>query len=181
MVALTALLATSASAAALQPTSAVTAKTGQQDFAWEIGTWKTELKRLKAPLTGSTDWVAYSGTSVVRALLDGRANVVELRVAGPAGRIEGTSLRLFNPQAQQWSLNFASARDGTLTRPVHGGFHDGRGEFFGEEDVDGKIVLVRFVISEASANSAHFEQAYSGDGGKTWEINWIADDTRIGD
>ena len=87
-------------------------------------------------------------------------------------------LRLFAPQADQWSLHYANARDGALTRPVHGGFHDGRGEFFGEEDLDGKAILVRFVITRAGTDSARFEQAYSQDGGRTWGTNWIAGDTR---
>ena len=152
---------------------------GQRDFDWEIGTWKTELRRLAKPLSGSREWVEYSGTSVVRKVLDGRANLVELRVAGPAGTIEGASLRLFNPQAGQWSLHYASVRNGALTRPVHGRFRDGRGEFYGEEDLDGKAILVRFVISEITADSARFEQAYSEDGGRNWETNWIAVDTRI--
>ncbi len=153
---------------------------GQQDFDWEIGTWKTELRRLARPLSGSREWIEYSGTSVVRKVLDGRANLVELRVQGPAGKIEGASLRLFNPQAGQWSLHYASARNGALTQPVHGRFRYGRGEFYGQEDLDGKAILVRFVISEISADSARFEQAYSEDGGRNWETNWIAVDTRIG-
>ena len=170
-----ALLAMNASA----QTPSVVPTDGQQDFDWEIGTWKTELKRLAKPLSGSREWVEYSGTSVVRKVLDGRANLVELRVQGPAGTIEGASLRLFNPQAEQWSLHYASARNGALTRPVHGRFRDGRGEFYGEEDLDGKAILVRFVISKITADSARFEQAYSEDGGRNWETNWIAVDTRI--
>jgi hypothetical protein len=151
---------------------------GGKAFDWEIGTWKTELRRLAKPLSGSNEWVEYRGTSVVRKVLDGRANLVELRVEGAAGRIEGASLRLYNPQARQWSLNYASARSGTMTRPMHGGFKGGRGEFYGEEDLDGRMILVRFVISEVTADSARFEQAYSEDGGRTWETNWIAVDTR---
>ena len=162
------------------PTDPPAPTNGQQDFDWEIGTWKTELRRLAKPLSGSNEWIEYSGTSVVRTVLDGRANLVELRVAGPSGKIEGASLRLFNPQAGQWSLHYASARNGAMTRPVHGHFRNGRGEFYGEEDLDGKAILVRFVISEISADSARFEQAYSEDGGRTWETNWIAVDTRIG-
>ena len=107
-------------------------------------------------------------------------DVVELRVQGPAGKIEGASLRLFDPQSGEWSMHYADARDGALARPVHGGFHDGRGEFFGEEDLDGRHVLVHFVITRAGADSARFEQAYSQDGGRSWETNWIAVDTRIG-
>ena len=173
------LTAMHASATHAQSAAGAAAGNGQRDFDWEIGTWKTEVRRLAKPLSGSNEWGEYTGTSVVRNVLDGRANLVELRVEGPAGRIEGASLRLYNPHTRQWSLNYASASNGVLTRPVHGGFRDGRGEFFGEEDLDGRAVLVRFVISEITADSARFEQAYSQDGGRSWETNWIAVDTRI--
>lgn len=174
-----ALLAMNAPAQPPRATPGAMPGDGQRDFDWEIGTWKTELRRLAKPLSGSQEWVEYTGTSVVREVLDGRANLVELRVAGPAGKIEGVSLRLYNPQAAQWSLNYAGARSGILTRPVHGSFRDGRGEFHGQEDLDGKLILVRFVISDITPDSARFEQAYSDDGGRHWETNWIAVDTRI--
>lgn len=173
-----ALLALNASAQPPRPASEVVPVDGQHDFDWEIGTWKTEVRRLAKPLSGSREWVEYTGTSVVRKVLDGRANLVELRVEGPAGRIDGASLRLYNPHTKQWNLNYASVRNGALTRPVYGGFRDGRGEFYGQEDLDGRAILVRFVISEISADSARFEQAFSVDGGRTWETNWIAIDTR---
>ncbi len=95
---------------------------GPADFDFELGTWQTQLKRLQAPLTGSTTWLSYQGTTVVSRALNGRANLAELAVAGPAGRIEGVSLRLYNPQTRQWSLNFANARDGQLTVPAVGSF-----------------------------------------------------------
>lgn len=157
----------------------VVAGDGQHDFDWETGTWRTQLRRLAKPLSGSDEWIEYVGTSVVTPVLDGRANLVELRVDGPAGPIHGTSLRLYDPQARQWSLHYASARTGGLSRPQFGGFKDGRGEFYGQEDLDGRAILVRFVISDISADSARFEQAFSEDGGRTWETNWIAVDTRI--
>jgi hypothetical protein len=155
------------------------ARDGQRDFDWEIGSWKTQLKYLTRPLTGSSTWVDYEGTSIVRKVLDGRANLVELDVRGPAGRIEGMSLRLYNPEARQWSLNFSSARTGTLSPPVLGEFKNGRGEFYGQEFLRGRAILVRFIISDVTENSARFEQAFSDDGGKTWEVNWIAVDTRL--
>src|SRR5262245_66649729 len=93
---------------------------GQRDFDWEIGTWKTHLRRLKGPLTGSTTWVEYEGTSVVTKVWNGRANLVELEADGPAGHIEGLSLRLYNPEARQWSLNFANSAARMMTRPVSG-------------------------------------------------------------
>lgn len=152
---------------------------GRHDFDWEIGTWKTQLKRRLRPLTGSNEWVEYEGTTVVRKIWNGRANLVELEVEGPAGRIEGLSLRLYNPESRQWSLNFANISGGTLFVPTIGEFEQGRGEFYNQETLDGRAILVRFVISDVTPDSAHFEQSFSDDGGRTWETNWIAEDTRI--
>ena len=167
---------------ALQPFPAVaqtSQRDGQHDFDFEIGTWKTHLRRLVRPLTGSTTWVEYEGTTVVRKVWNGRANLVELKVSGPAGSFEGLSLRLYNPQSRQWSLNFANINSGTLATPTIGEFKDGRGEFYNQETYNGRAILVRFVITKLSADTCRFEQAFSDDGGKTWEVNWIAVDTRI--
>jgi hypothetical protein len=152
---------------------------GQHDFDFEIGLWKTHVRRLQHPLTGSTTWVDYDGTTAVRKVWDGRANLVELEVSGPAGHIEALSLRLYNPAARQWSLNFASASGGTLAQPTIGAFRNGRGEFYDQETVGDRAVLVRFIITPIKPDQTHFEQAFSADGGKTWELNWIADDTRM--
>jgi hypothetical protein len=169
-----ALAASPAQAAAQQP-PAVAARDGARDFDWEIGEWTTRLSRLQRPLTGSTTWVEYEGSTLVRPV-QGGANLVELSVEGPAGRIEGVSLRLYDPDARQWSLNFAGG--GVLSPPVYGEFKDGRGVFFGQDTLAGRALLVRFVISDVTPNSARFEQAFSADGGATWEVNWIAVDTR---
>jgi hypothetical protein len=167
-------------ALALGPAHAQTQlRDGAHDFDFEIGSWKTHLRRLQHPLTGSTTWVEYDGTSVVRKIWGGKANLVELEVDGPAGHIEGLSLRLYNPQSHQWSLSFASSAAGTLGVPTVGQFRNGRGEFYDQEEIAGRIVLVRNVWSDITATSGRFEQAFSDDGGKTWEVNWIAVDTRI--
>jgi len=152
---------------------------GQHDFDFEIGTWKTQLKRLQRPLTGSTTWVEYVGTTIVRSVWNGRANLVELAVDGPAGHIEALSLRLYNAQSGQWSLNFSSIGSGSLSPPAIGGFKNGRGEFFNRETLNGKAITVRFVISDITPTSCRFEQSFSDDEGKTWEVNWIAIDTRV--
>jgi hypothetical protein len=152
---------------------------GQKDFDFEIGIWKTHLKRLVEPLSGSTTWAEYDGTTVVRKVWNGRANLVELTADGPAGHFEGLSLRLYNPRSRQWSLNFASAGGGTMTTPTIGEFKNGRGEFYNQETFNERSILVRFVISDITANSCRFEQSFSDDGGKTWEVNWIATDTRV--
>jgi hypothetical protein len=150
----------------------------QHDFDFAIGTWKTHLSRLQHPLTGSATWVEYEGATVVRKVWNGRANLVELNVDGPAGHIEGLSLRLYNPQSHQWSLNFANSNGGAMSQPTIGEFKNGRGEFFDQETLNDRAIFVRFVISDITPNSCHFEQAFSNDGGKTWEVNWIATDTR---
>lgn len=152
---------------------------GQRDFDFEIGTWKTSLKRLLNPLTGSTKWVEYEGTTVVRKVWDGNANLVELDVSGSAGNIKALSLRLYNPESRQWSLNFANIKGGVMAVPTIGEFKNGRGEFYNQETLNGRAIFVRFVISDITPNSCRFEQAFSDDGGKTWEVNWIATDTRV--
>jgi hypothetical protein len=154
---------------------------GQHDFDFHFGTWKTHLKRRLHPLTGSNTWVEYEGTTVVRKVWNGRANLVELTADGPAGHFEGLNLRLYNPKSHQWSLNFANINDGILTQPTIGEFKNGRGEFFDQETLNGRIILVRFVISDITPDSCRFEQAFSDDGGKTWEVSWIAIDTRVKD
>jgi hypothetical protein len=152
---------------------------GQHDFDFEIGSWKTHLKRLVRPLTGSTTWVEYTGTTVVRKVWDGRANLVELVVDGPAGHLEVLSLRLYNPESRQWSLNSSVLGSGAMNVPSIGEFKNGRGEFFNQEMYNGRSILVRFVISDITPTSCRFEQSFSDDGGKTWEVNWIAVDTRV--
>jgi hypothetical protein len=174
------LLATAASGTAAPSPDASTIADGQRDFNWEIGTWRTTVQVLADPLSESPDqWLEFAGTSTVRPLADRRANVVELDVSGPNGRIEGLNLRLYEPQAQRWSLTFVNLRDGLLTPAVYGGFRDGVGEFYGDDQLDGRPIKVRFLIVRPSRDVARFEQAFSADGGTTWETNWIAVDRRV--
>jgi hypothetical protein len=151
---------------------------GQTDFDFEMGTWKTHLSRLQHPLSGSSTWVQYEGTTTVRKVWNGRANLLEFEATGTAGHIEALSLRLYNPGSHQWSLNFANSASGELGRPTVGEFRNGRGEFYDQETLDGRAILVRFIISDITAISCRFEQAFSDDGGKSWEVNWIAADSR---
>ena len=155
------------------------ARDGQHDFDFEFGTWATHLRRLKAPLTGSSDWVEYEGTSVVRPIWGGRANLVELDVAGPAGRIEGLNLRLYRPQAGQWSLTFASSANGLLATPAIGAFEDGLGDvlFAGGPRRPGDPGALRHLGHHRDELS--LRAGVLGRLGTTWEPNWIAIDTRI--
>ena len=167
---------TPAAAPALAPAPL---RDGAHDFDFEIGTWKTHLRRLLHPLAGSDEWAEYEGITTVRKVWDGRANLVELVADGPAGHFEGLNLRLYDPKSRQWSLNFASSRSGTLATPTIGSFVDGVGTFYDQEDFDGRAVFVRFVITPLDADTIRFEQAFSVDGGRSWELNWIATDTRV--
>lgn len=152
----------------------VTRGDGARDFDFEFGDWTVQLSRRVDPLTGSSTWVEYTGTSVVRKVWDGRANLGELQVDGPAGPIVGLSLRLYDPETREWKISWANSRDGALGPPMVGGFRDGIGEFYNQETFNGRAVYVRFIFSDITTNSFRLEQAFSADGGKTWEANWIA-------
>jgi hypothetical protein len=177
---LIAVLSSSAvSAQSSSPSQPPAPRDGSHDFDFEIGTWKTHLRRLLHPLTGSTTWAEYDGTTTVRRIWNGMANLLELDVTGDAGHLEALSLRLYDPNSHKWSLNFASRASAEMGVPTVGEFKNGRGEFYDQEMLGGRAILVRFVISEITPNSCRFTQAFSEDGGKTWEENWVATDTRI--
>jgi hypothetical protein len=155
---------------------------GQHDFDFEAGSFKIHLKRLLHPLTGSTSWVEFDGTSVTRKVWDGRAQLEEFETDSPAaGHIEGLTLRLYDPQTHQWSLYWANSKGGPIEPPQIGEFKNGRGEFYAQDTLNGKSILVRFVWTNTTTGTPHFEQSFSDDGGKTWEVNWITDQTRVQD
>jgi hypothetical protein len=154
---------------------------GQHDFDFNIGTWKTHVSRLLRPLSGSNTWGEYDGIASVRNVMHGRANLLELDVDGAAGHIEGIGVRLYNPASGQWSLNWANGNDSVMTQPMIGEFKNGRGDFFDQEVFNGKSVLTRNGFSDITPNSSRFEQAFSADGGKTWETNWVMTFTRTAD
>jgi hypothetical protein len=155
---------------------------GQHDFDFEVGSWNIHLKRLDHRLVGSKNWVEFDGTSVTRKVWGGRADLEEFETDSPVGgHIEGLTLRLYDPQTHQWSIYWATSKSGAMGPPMIGEFKNGRGEFFDTEPSgpNGRAVLVRFIWSNTNTNSPHFEQSFSDDGGKTWEVNWITDQTRV--
>jgi hypothetical protein len=151
---------------------------GQHDFDFNIGTWHTLIQRLAHPLTGSDTWVEMNGTVTVRKIWDGRAQLEEIEADGANGHFEGTTIFLYNPQAHQWSQTFANSSDGTLGTPAIGEFKNGRGELYDQETYQGRTILVRGVWSDITPDAHRFEQAFSDDGGKTWEPNFVATLTR---
>ena len=154
---------------------------GQHDFDPLIGKWKYHLKRRLNPLTGSNKWVELEGTGACFKIWDGRAQLDTIEVDGTTGHIEGLTLRTYDPQSHQWRLYWANSKNGIMDPPQIGQFTDGRGEFFAQDTINGKSILIRYVWTEMTTNSPHFEQSFSDDGGKTWEVNWITDQTRLPD
>ncbi len=170
-----------AQAGAGTPQAATVERDGQHDFDFELGSWKIHLKRRLHPLTGSNAWVEFDGTSVTRKVWSGRAQIEEFETDGPAGHIEGLTLRTYNPQTHEWRLYWANSKDGNVVVPQIGQFKNGQGEFYAQDTLDGKSIFVRFIWSKTDSNVPHFEQSFSDDGGKTWEVNWITDQTRVSD
>lgn len=158
------------------PASAV--RDGQHDFDFNFGTWKSHIKRFVHPLTGSKESIELNGTVTVRKVWDGRAFLEEIEADGPKGHWEGLSLFLYNPQSHQWSQNFANSSSGVLSTPLIGSFKDGRGELFSQDTLDGRSILVRGVWSDIAPTSHRYQESYSADGGKTWEIVFEANVTK---
>jgi hypothetical protein len=152
-------------------------------FDWDLGRWRIEIARLAHPLTGSKTWTQMEGTTVNSPFWNGRANVAEVEADGPTGHLELLALRLYNPDTHEWTTSFATSGVGSLNpptgHPIIGSFKKGRGEFVDQEPFNGRTILVRFRIWPVDANHAQSEQAFSADGGKTWETNWINHYARI--
>lgn len=162
------------------PAQAVPAeRDGSHDFDPLLGSWKYHLKRRLNPLTGSNSWTDYEGTGVCRKIYDG-AEIDQFIGAGPAGQIEGLTLRTYDPTSHQWRLYWANKKIGVLDPPQVGEFQNGAGEFFAQDTINGKTILIRFRWTDLNT-TPRFEQSFSPDGGKTWEVNWITDQTRVSD
>ena len=169
-------------AAAETPVEPAKAVAGQHDFDFELGNWKMRVKRLLHPLTGSHGWVTFSADSFTRKVWGGRAQLEQFEGDAASGHLEGMTLRLFDPQSHEWRLYWATSKDGSLSVPEIGQFtQNGRGEFYAQDFYQGRAVLIRFLWTVINPDLAHFEQSFSDDGGKTWQVNWITDDTRVPD
>jgi len=156
----------------------LSARDGRHDFDFNVGVWRTHIKRILDPLSGSTRSMELNGTVTVRTVWQGRAELEEIEADGPNGHWEGLTLFLYNPDAHQWSQTFANSKSGVLTPPLIGAFKDGRGELYAKDTFNDRAILVRAVWSDITPDSHHFEQSYSDDGGKTWAAAFIATLTR---
>ncbi|WP_406005878.1 hypothetical protein OG440_06590 [Streptomyces sp. NBC_00637] len=157
------------------------------DFDFLHGSWEVHHRRRTDFLDPGSDWEEFPSTAHCRPLFDGAANIDEIDM--PHLGAKGLTLRLFDRESGEWSLNWSSSRSGRLFPPVIGGFGDAdadaddggsraRGEFYGDDTHDGKDVRARFVWSGVCDTSARWEQAFSLDGGETWLTNWVMDFTR---
>jgi hypothetical protein len=165
-------------------TTTAAPRDGQHDFDFLIGSWKIHLKRRLHPLSGSNEWVEFGGTVVCRTIWNGLAEVEEFNVDSPEKNIfiQGMAVRLYNPKTHQWSIYWSNRKNAAFDPSAQiGQFEGGRGEFYGQDTLDGKAIYVRFIWSNTTSSAPHFEQAFSADGGKTWEVNWITEQTRIED
>ena len=151
---------------------------GAHDFDFELGAWTAHIERRLHPLAGDDTWIELDGTSTVRPIWGGAANLGELDVAGGGAHIQGMSLRVYDPQAHQWRIYWANRKDGALGTPMVGGFDGAGGAFYDQETFAGRAIYVRFLFTPVVAGSFRIEQAFSADGGTTWEANWIATFTR---
>lgn len=150
---------------------------GAQDFDFLVGSWQVANRRLKKRHAGSTEWDEFPGRSEMRPILKGVGNVDE--ISFPTKGWSGMTLRLFNPESGLWSIYWANSRDGLMQPPVVGSFRNGVGEFFGDDLDEGRPVRVRYRWLVKSRDIARWEQAFSLDGGKSWETNWVMDLLRV--
>ena len=157
---------------------AIAQRDGQHDFDFDIGVWKTHIRRNLDPLSGHTKSIELNGTVTVRKVWDGRAQLEEIEADGPNGHWEGLSLFLYSPEAHQWSQTFINSATGAFSGGLVGVFKDGRGELFASDTLNGRSILIRGVWSDVRPDAHRYEESYSDDGGKTWASAFIANLTR---
>lgn len=175
-------LAMSGGGGALAATSQApaSAPTGHEhDWDWLVGKWNVKHERLNGRLVGSTEWETFDGTSELWLTLGGLGTIDDNVIHIPSGSYRAVGLRAFDPKAGKWLIWWLDGRNPEkIEPPVAGGFKDGRGVFEGEDVLNGRPIKVRFEWSRITKTSAHWEQAFSPDGGRTWEVNWRMDFTR---
>ena len=159
--------------------STVEAAPSIRDFDFWMGHWNVHNRRLRKRLAGSREWDEFESTVVARPILDGMGNEDEFRTDFGGGFV-GMSFRFFDPETKQWWIYWADTRrSGKLDAPVIGSFEGDVGVFEGEDTFDGRPILVRFVWSGVTTPTPRWEQAFSEDGGETWETNWIMESARV--
>jgi hypothetical protein len=150
------------------------------DWDFLFGRWTVRHRRLKARLVGNTEWEEFAGTSVIWPTLGGQGTVDDNVIELPGGTYRGVGIRAYDVTAGHWSIWWLDSREpDRIFPPVRGGFRDGVGTFVGDDTLNDRPIKVRFRWSEITPASAHWEQAFSPDGGTTWELNWVMWFTRV--
>jgi hypothetical protein len=149
------------------------------DFDFLHGEWKTRQRRLRERLAGSEEWDEFEATVVSQPMLDGFGTVEEFRTDYDGGFV-GMTFRFFDPATGQWSVYWADSRRPMLELepPVIGAFSGDIGRFECDDTFEGRPIRVRYMWSQVDTPTPHWEQAFSADGGSTWETNWTADFAR---
>lgn len=145
---------------------------GARDFDFLIGRWRVRHRRLRERLAGSTDWDEFTGRCVGAPLPAGIGNWEENTFHDGAA-VTGLAFRFFDPASDRWAIFWIDNRRRVLDPPVVGAFDGDRGVFLGEDRFDGRPIRVRFVWSCKDPSRPRWEQAFSQDGGTTWETNWV--------
>jgi hypothetical protein len=147
-------------------------------FDFLVGTSTVHHRYLLRRLAGCTDWIEFPGTSTMRKILDGYANMDDDDIHHPSGRYAGVALRTYDPKSDNWSIYWLDSRyPGRIDPPVFGRFDNGIGTFEGDDTFEGRAIRVRFLWTRITAKSARWEQAFSSDEGNSWETNWYMDFT----
>ncbi len=153
-------------------------QSSERDFDFWMGKWTVRNRRLRERLADCKDWDVFDATSEVWPLPDVLGNQDEFRT-DYAGGFVGMSFRFFDPETRQWAIYWAdSRRPGRIDPPVIGSFEGDIGSFYSEEEWDGTPIICRFIWSGVTTATPRWEQAFSVDGGESWETNWIMDFTR---
>lgn len=150
------------------------------DFGFFMGDWRVRHRRLKRRLAGSTEWETFDGACTAQPILGGQGNIDDNVLDLPGGAYRALTLRLFDPAKGQWAIYWVDARNPGIEPPVFGRFEGGVGTFFGDDVFEGRPIKVRFIWSETASGSPHWAQAFSSDGGASWETNWTMRFVRAG-
>jgi hypothetical protein len=162
-------------------TSTIQVRSGERDFDFSLGGWKAWNRRLRRPLAGSDEWDEFESRVAARPLPAGLGNE-ELYCTDFDGGLVGMSFRFFDPETGMWSVYRTDSRGpGALDPPVFGSFDGDTGVFLGEDTYEGRPILVRVLWTGVDTSTPSWEQAFSDDGGDTWETNWIIEFTRTGE
>jgi hypothetical protein len=149
---------------------------GSHDFDFLYGKWKMPNHRLVKRLAGSNDWEDFMSYDECRPLPGGIGNE-DFYQTSHWKDFMGVTTRTYDRKTGVWRIywvdNYFSS--GVIEAPVVGKFEGNVGVFEAPDTFNGKLIIVRFtwtVHPKGDKVAADWAQAFSADGGKTWETNW---------